>query len=89
MESPSASSSQETDLATGLQKNWLDLTGFAMRVPFESGGGSMDAQWTFHAVIFVEGIPYNWSHLQMNFVPIQRPGMLSLDSGRFRCEGLQ
>lgn len=70
-------------------KNWLDLTGFAMRVPFESGGGSMDAQWTFHAIIFVEGSLHNWSHLQMNFVPIQRPGMLGLDSERFRCEGRQ
>lgn len=50
--------------------SWLDLTAFAMRVPFEGAGGSDDAQWTFHAVLVVEGDLYNWSHMKMNFLAV-------------------
>ena len=50
--------------------NWLDLTAFGMRVPFEGAGGSSEPQWTFHAVLVVDNRMYNWSHKAMDFLSI-------------------
>lgn len=56
----------------------LDLTAFGMRVPFEGLGGSDEPQWTFHAVLVVEDRLYNWSHINMNFMPVSDDVALAL-----------
>jgi hypothetical protein len=48
----------------------------SMYAPFVNGGGSDDYQFTYHALMRVDGGLYNWSFAAMRFTPAVGVGVL-------------